>query len=104
MQLVISSQVRKDITQIYKYISKDSVKYANETVNNIYARINVLSKFLHIARYVLEVPNKTLREILYKSYRIVYSISEEKQLVHILFVAHGKQDFKKFSNKYKITK
>ncbi len=104
MQLEISDQVRRDITEIYKYIAKDSVKYANETVKNIYSHINVLLKFPHIGRFVAEIPDKAYREILYKSYRIIYTISEEKQLIHILFIIHGKRDFNKFSNKYKIKK
>ncbi|MBQ8043868.1 MAG: type II toxin-antitoxin system RelE/ParE family toxin [Clostridia bacterium] len=104
MQLVISNQVRKDIAGIYKYIANDSIKYANETVNNIYSHIAELKTFPYIGRYAQEIPDKQYRELLYKNYRIIYTISEEKETVYIRFVIHGKRDFRKFSNKYIIKK
>jgi len=100
MRVIISEEVRKDITEIYNYIAKDSIKYANETANNIYFRIFELEKSPYLGRYIPEILNKRYRELIYKSYRIVYIISERQNIIYIHFVIHCKRDFKSFFNTY----
>lgn len=100
MQLIISNDVRDDITEIYNYIAKDSIKYANETANNIYSRIAELESSPYLGRYVPELMDKQYRELIYKSYRIFYEVSTEKDTVYIHFVVHGKRDFKSFYDSY----
>ena len=100
MQIIISNNVKNDITEIYNYIVKDSIKYANETVNNIYSRIYDLGDSPYLGRYVPELTNKSYREIIYKSYRIVYEILEEKNTVYIHFVVHARRDLKNFFKTY----
>ena len=36
MQVLMSNEAHEDIDSIYEYISRDSIKYANETSENIY--------------------------------------------------------------------
>lgn len=82
------------------YITWDSIKYANETSENIYSRIYELEKTPYLGRYVPELPDKHLRELIYKKYRIVYDISEDSKTVYIHFVVHGSRSFKSFYNSY----
>ena len=100
MLITISKRTKENIIQIYKYIAKNSIKYANETVNNIYSLINYLEHSPYLGRYVPEVKDKRLREVLYKSYRIVYTVSEKTNTVYIHFVLHGKRDFTSYYNSY----
>ena len=100
MNLIISNQVKDDIKEIYKYVAKDSLKYANETANNLYSRIAELEISPYLGSYVPEISNKQYRELLYKSYRIVYSVFEEKNIIYIHFVIHGKRNLKSFYNLY----
>ena len=100
MRLMISSNVRNDITEIYNYIAKNSIKYANETVNNIYSLITELEHSPYLGRYVPEIYGKRFRELIYKSYRIVYELYEELDIVYIHFVIHARRDFKSFYNSY----
>ena len=100
MLIIISDKTKTNITQIYDYIANNSIKYANETSNNIYSLIYRLEQSPYLGRYVSEVKDKRLREILYKSYRIVYTISEETNTIYIHFVVHGKMDFQTFYNSY----
>ena len=85
MLIIISDKTKTNITQIYDYIANNSIKYAQSP---------------YLGRYVSEVKDKRLREILYKSYRIVYTISEETNTIYIHFVVHGKMDFQTFYNSY----
>ena len=100
MRLIISNNVRDDITQIYNYIAKDSTKYANQTINNIYSCISKLEFSPYLGRYVPELANKQYRELIYKNYRIFYEVSEEEDTVYIHFIVHNKRDFKSFYNYY----
>ena len=100
MQVLMSNEAHEDIDSIYEYISRDSVKYANETSENIYSRIYELESSPYLGRYVPELSDKFLREIIYKSYRIVYDVSEVSSTVYIHFVVHGKRNFKSFYKSY----
>lgn len=100
MQIIVSSEARNDITNIYSYIAADSVKYANKTVSNIYSRIAELETSPYIGRYVPEFPDKQYRELLYKNYRIVYNVSEETYSIYIHFIIHCKRNFKSFFYSY----
>ena len=71
IEVLISNDAHDDIASIFEYISNDSIKYANETVKNIYSLIYELKKTPYIGRYIPELYDKHFREIIYKSYRIV---------------------------------
>ena len=100
MKLVISDAVRNDIGEIYNYIAKNSIKYANETADNIYSLISELEISPYLGRYVPELKEKCLRELIYKSYRIVYEFFEDSEIVYVHFVVHGKRNFKSFYKSY----
>lgn len=100
MQLIISDEVKNDITEIYNYIANDSLKYANETIKKLYSRIAELKVAPYLGRYVPEISSKQYRELLYKSYRIIYYISEENNTIYVRFIIHNKRNFKSFYNTY----
>jgi len=100
LRLIISNQVLGDITEIYKYIARNSLKYAQETIDNIYYCIAELESSPYIGRYVPEIPSKKYREILYKSYRIIYSVSLPNNSIYIHFVIHNKRNFEAFYHSY----
>lgn len=100
MQVIITNRAKQNLNSIFKFIAKDSLKYAIETDKNIRINIRRLELFPYIGRYVLEFPDKQLRELIYKSYRIIYDISEENNTVYIHFIVHCKKNFKSIYNSY----
>ena len=100
MKIVISDEARQNINNIYEYISRNSIKYAIETTRSIRSYIHYLENSPYLGRYVPEIFDKRYRELLYKSYRIVYTIFEETDTIYIHFVIHGKRNFKTFYNAY----
>ena len=94
MQVLMSNESHQDIDSIFEYISRDSIKYANETSENIYSRIYELENAPYLGRYVPELSDKRFRELIYKSYRI------DSNTVYIHFVVHGKRNFKSFYKSY----
>jgi len=77
----------EDLDDIATYISKDSPKYAQILVTQIYEMISHLKQFPKLGRKVPEYNNPNLREILYKNYRIVYLVKTER--LEIISVIHG---------------
>ena len=100
MQVLMSNEAHQDIDSIFEYISRDSIKYANETSENIYSRIYELENAPYLGRYVPELSNKHFRELIYKSYRIIYDVSKDLSTVYIHFVVHDNRDFESFYKSY----
>jgi len=100
MQVLMSSKSHEDIASIFEYISRDSIKYANETSENIYSLIYALENAPYVGSYVPELSDNHLRELIYKNYRIVYDVSEDLNTVYIHFIVHSKRNFKSFYNSY----
>lgn len=100
MLVLMSNEAHHDIDSIYKYISKDSIKYANEVLSNIYFLIYELERNPYIGRYVPKINNKLYREIIYKHYRIVYEVSKLLNIIYIHFVIHDKRNFNSFYKSY----
>ena len=94
MKIIISNNAHRDIQEIYNYISYDSLYFAEYTVTKIYNYINKLEFSPYLGRYIPELPDKQYRELIYKSYRIIYSISERTNEVRVYFVFHSKRNFK----------
>ena len=51
MQVLMSNEAHQDIDSIFEYISRDSIKYANETLENIYSRIYELESAPYLGRF-----------------------------------------------------
>ncbi len=77
----------KELDNIANFISKDSPKYAQILVKQIYEMISHLEQFPKFGRKVPEYNDPNLREILYKSYRIIYLIKQKH--IEIISIIHG---------------
>lgn len=100
MKIIISNEAIDDIREIYRYIKKDSEKYAKLTVNNIYSSIYLLDKMPYIGRYIPEISDDKFREIIFKNYRIGYNVSSDSNIIYIRFVIHSKRDLSNFFSKF----
>ena len=77
----------KELDNIANFISKDSPKYAQILVKQIYEMISHLEQFPKFGRKVPEYNDPNLREILYKNYRIIYLIKQKH--IEIISIIHG---------------
>ncbi len=75
-----------DIKDIRDYISKDSSINAKRFIKSIQERVIILEKYPEIGHLVLPERFKNLRQLLHKSYRIVYHFSED--VVTIITIHH----------------
>lgn len=89
-QIELTNKALKDVSDIYNYIRKDSVYYATKTKNEIMARILNLSFMPFMGRKLVDSENNNIlnqREIIYKSYRIIYGINSET--IYVRRVLHS---------------
>lgn len=86
----IEIETKADLKQIQEYISKDSIYYANKTINEIINKTEYLLMFPYMGRKIPEFDNTNFRELIYKSYRILYKVNSN---IYILNVFHHSRDF-----------
>jgi toxin ParE1/3/4 len=77
------------VTEIARWISADRPDSAERLVDEIFATVGRLAKFPQSGRQVPEFRRLELREIIHRSFRIIYRV--EKGRVEILTVRHSLQ-------------
>jgi toxin ParE1/3/4 len=75
-----------DLKSIYDFISQDSRLYAKKFIRELREYVTVLKKHPDFGFPAFPVRYKNLRQVLYKSYRIVYLF--ENDIVYVITVAH----------------
>lgn len=83
-----TNQSIDDLSNIGEYISKDSPRFAQETLQKIRAKAQKLKQFKNLGRIVPEFESKNVRELFLGSYRIIYHIYSTKR-IDILTIHHS---------------
>jgi len=87
MDIEFTERARKDLNEIFNYISLDSPQYAESFLRDIYEKVENLENFSKMGRRVPEIEHRNVREIIFKNYRIVYRILNDK--IQIITIIHG---------------
>jgi toxin ParE1/3/4 len=77
------------VSEIAGFIAQDNPAAAESWVNTVFKKVEELKVFPESGRIVPEAKNKTIMELIYGNYRIVYQV--EQRSLSILTVRHGKQ-------------
>jgi toxin ParE1/3/4 len=88
-KLIWSPASRDDLLDIVTFISRDSRQRAETFGYRLIAETDKLQNFPEIGRVVPEYRNPTIREIIVRSYRIVYRVDHQRKLVEIARVWHS---------------
>jgi toxin ParE1/3/4 len=88
-KLIWSPASRDDLRDIVTFISRDSPPRAETFAYRLIAETDKLQDFSEIGRVVPEYRLPTIREIIVRSYRIVYRVDHERKLVEIARVWHA---------------
>lgn len=81
-RIIWLTKANNDLIDIYNYISKDSIYYAMKTVNEIINKVEILRIFPYSGRILNDIVNEEYRELIYKSYRIIYKIKISTIYIH----------------------
>jgi toxin ParE1/3/4 len=76
-------------SEIAGYIAVDNPDAARNWINTIFTKVEELKNFPESGRIVPETNNKSIRELIYGNYRIIYRV--EENALSVLTVRHGKQ-------------
>lgn len=89
MRILWSPLAIDRVAEIAEYIAADNPSAAENWVSTVFEKVEELKKFPEIGRVVPEIDNKSIRELVYGNYRIVYRVEETR--LSVLTVRHGKQ-------------
>ncbi len=89
-KIVWSDESLTDLEALAEFIGKDSPYYAAAFAQEILDAARLLQPFPARGRIVPEIGSKDIREVLVKSYRLIYKI-EETSIV-VLALIHGARD------------
>ena len=89
MKILWSPLAVERASEIAGYIARDNPDAAESWINTVFDKVEGLKAFPESGRIVPEAHNKTIRELIYGNYRIIYRLQEEQ--ISILTVRHGKQ-------------
>ncbi|MDH5721582.1 MAG: type II toxin-antitoxin system RelE/ParE family toxin [Spirochaetia bacterium] len=87
-QIKWSERAYQNLEYNFEFIARDSLNYAKIFVKGILNKINLLKNHPYSGKILPEMNKKEYRQILYKNYRIIYKIANDKN-VEILLIRHG---------------
>ena len=89
IRVVITKPALNDLAEIVRYIAGDNPEAATWVGNGLIDRAESLAELPLRGRMVPERKQRDCREIVWKPFRIIYRVSEEKKLVEVVRFWHG---------------
>lgn len=88
-QVVLSLSARRDLKDIVRYISIDSPDRALAFGQFLVQHTKQLADFPEIGRVVPEFNAHDIREIVVRSYRLIYRVNEANEKIEVIRFWHG---------------
>ena len=88
MKVVWTREAFEKLTEIEKFIARDSPRRAEKFIDYLVEQGELLSKNPQIGRVLPEISNPKIRELITKKYRIVYRIKKDKIEILTVFEGH----------------
>jgi plasmid stabilization system protein ParE len=82
-----------DLASIAEFIARDSEQYARAFVADAFAASDSLAEFAERGRVVPEFGDDKIRELIIRSYRLIYRVKRDS--VAMLGLIHGARDLTK---------
>ncbi len=90
MKLIWSRRAKTDVQLLRAFIAQDSQFYARQFIERLLGRIDNLQDHPQQGRLVPEAGRADTREIIFRSYRIIYRTAPDHLL--IITVVHGSRN------------
>lgn len=88
-KVILSPRSIQDLQEIVRYISWDNPGQAEKFGRLLIDKTRALETFPEMGREVPELGDPGFREIIFRSYRIVYRVRKDQKLVEISRFWHG---------------
>ena len=91
--VVISPSAREDLRECFTYISGDNPDAAERYCLALIDHAERIGLNPEMGRECPEFPSGSIRDIVYRSHRIVYRVKEDERLVEIVRFWHGARGY-----------
>lgn len=91
-RVILSASARTDLRDIVRYISLDNPDAAVRFGQFLISRTRLLMKSPELGRMVPELQDELIREIIVRSYRVVYRVNHAQRSVEIIRFWHSARD------------
>ena len=91
-KVIWSDEAIEDLHEVCAYIAQDNPEAALRMGQGILDHVQILTRFPFIGPAYPRGAQGPLRQIVFRSYRIFYDVSEELRRVDILHVWHGARE------------
>jgi toxin ParE1/3/4 len=88
-QIIWSQTAVEDLRQIVEFIALDDAGAAASLADRIVRRIERAAELPFSNRAVPEKAEKSIREIIWRPYRIIYQVGGKRDAIHILRIWHA---------------
>jgi len=88
-KLIWSPATRDDLHDIVVFIARDNPNRAMSFGYELISETDRLQEFPELGRIVPEYRNDYIREIIFRTYRIVYRVNHENQICEVARVWHS---------------
>jgi len=88
-QVALSPSARRDLRDIVRYISLDSPERAVAFGQFLVSNVKRLADFPELGRVVPEFGDPAIREIVVRSYRVIYLVDHNDRRVDVARFWHG---------------
>lgn len=89
----LSKQAEADLEAIVDFYDGINAELSYVLEEMLLARLEQLEDFPRSGRIVPEIGEVSIRELIYRNYRIVYYVDEEDAEVEVLTIFHSSRDF-----------
>ena len=91
--VVWTTRAQADLAEVAEYHATRSPEYAEALVRRLLGAVGRLEAFPRSGRSVPEIADESMREVVYRDYRIIYLYGERDDRVEVLSVFHSSQSF-----------
>lgn len=88
-KVILSASARRDLQEIVRYISLDAPERAIRFGQFLVSNTKRLAQFPEMGRVVPEFDNPSIREIIIRSYRVIYYVNHSSSRVDVARFWHG---------------
>jgi toxin ParE1/3/4 len=88
-KVILSPRAIQDLQEIVRYIAFDNPAVTETFGLELIAKTCTLATFPELGRRVPEFDDPNVRELIFKSYRIVYRVQKEERAVEVSRFWHG---------------
>ena len=88
-KVILAPRAIQDLQEIVRYISVDNPERAESFGRELITKTRLLAAFPEMGRVVPEFNDPHIREIIHKSYRIVYRVNNQERRIEVSRFWHG---------------